>query len=173
MPATAWRHSDGSPMPSEPYAWHRKASVWQQVKSITQEYAQADLPGCDLEPIHHIGAIQPVGFLIATSSDWPISRLSTNATDFLGSFIQTLLGALTRRLRSLGRSVKGLTYWPIRNHRGHVTRFPPANGNDVNMQSGADNYAPVIEQPLAMRKLELLPSGPDFSSQPQADHDAC
>ena len=65
-------------------------------KSVTQEHAQVDLTSCDLEPIHHIGAIQPVGFLIATSSDWLISRLSANVTDFLGGSIQTLLGAPLR-----------------------------------------------------------------------------
>lgn len=48
---------------------------------------------CDREPIHHIGAVQPVGFLIATSFDWLISRVSANTTDFLGRSIQTLLGA--------------------------------------------------------------------------------
>ena len=57
---------------------------------------QVDLNSCDLEPIHHIGAIQSVGFLVATSSDWLISRLSANATDFLGGSIQILLGAHLR-----------------------------------------------------------------------------
>ena len=61
-----------------------------------QIHAQVDLTSCDREPIHHIGAIQSVGFLIATSFDWLISRVSANATEFLGRSIETLLGAPLR-----------------------------------------------------------------------------
>ncbi len=60
---------------------------------VTQAHGQVDLTSCDREPIHQIGAIQPVGFLIAISFDWLISRVSANSTDFLGSSIQALLGA--------------------------------------------------------------------------------
>jgi len=60
--------------------------------TATQIYAQPELTNCDLEPIHHIGAIQPVGFFIATSSEWLISHVSANAADFLGGSIQALLG---------------------------------------------------------------------------------
>ena len=63
------------------------------INSVIQAHAQVDLTSCDLEPIHHIGAIQSVGFLVAISSDWLISRLSANATGFLGSSIQAMLGA--------------------------------------------------------------------------------
>ena len=64
-----------------------------KIETVNEEHAQVDLTSCDLEPIHNIGAIQPAGFLIATSSDWLISRVSANATDFLGGSIQALLGA--------------------------------------------------------------------------------
>ena len=60
---------------------------------VDQAHAQVDLTSCDLEPIHHIGAIQPVGFLIAISADWLISRLSANAPEFIGGSIESLLGA--------------------------------------------------------------------------------
>ena len=60
---------------------------------VDQAHAQVDLTSCDLEPIHHIGAIQPVGFLIAISPDWLISRLSANAPEFIGGSIESLLGA--------------------------------------------------------------------------------
>ena len=63
---------------------------------VTQAHAKVDLTSCDLEPIHQIGAIQPVGFLIATTSDWLISRVSSNAFDFLGSSIQALVGTPLR-----------------------------------------------------------------------------
>ena len=66
------------------------------IETVIRAHAEVDLTSCDLEPIHHIGAIQPVGFLIATSSDWLISSLSVNATDFLGGSIATLLGAPLR-----------------------------------------------------------------------------
>ncbi|WP_395622384.1 HWE histidine kinase domain-containing protein [Sphingomonas daechungensis] len=41
-----------------------------------------DLTNCDREPIHFIGAIQPIGFLLALSSDWMVSRVSANFADF-------------------------------------------------------------------------------------------
>ncbi len=55
--------------------------------------AAVDLTSCDREPIHHIGAIQPVGFLVALSPDWTIVRLSANAARHLGGDTETLLGA--------------------------------------------------------------------------------
>ena len=57
---------------------------------------KVDLTNCDREPIHLISAIQPTGFLIAVSTDWLISRVSTNAADFLGRSIDALLGASLR-----------------------------------------------------------------------------
>jgi light-regulated signal transduction histidine kinase (bacteriophytochrome) len=38
------------------------------------------------------GAIQPIGFLIALSSDWMISRVSANITDFVGKPIDEIIG---------------------------------------------------------------------------------
>ncbi len=61
-------------------------------ETVTQAHTEVDLTSCDREPIHHIGSIQPVGFLIATAFDWIISRVSENTTDFLGHPIQALLG---------------------------------------------------------------------------------
>lgn len=55
-----------------------------------------DLTNCDREPIHLISAIQPMGFLIAVSTDWLISRVSANAPDFLGRTADTLLGTSLR-----------------------------------------------------------------------------
>ena len=42
-----------------------------------------DLTNCDREPIHILGAIQPIGFLLALSSDWLIMRASANVAQFL------------------------------------------------------------------------------------------
>ena len=62
-------------------------------QDVTPAYGQFDLSSCDREPIHTIGAIQSVGFLIATSFDLLISRVSANVDGFLGCSIETLLGA--------------------------------------------------------------------------------
>jgi light-regulated signal transduction histidine kinase (bacteriophytochrome)/ActR/RegA family two-component response regulator len=56
-------------------------------------YQAVDLTSCDREPIHIIGAIQQVGFLIALSPDWRIVRASSNAADHLGRPVHALLGA--------------------------------------------------------------------------------
>ena len=42
------------------------------------------LASCDSEPIHLLGAIQPIGFLLSVSSDWIVVRASTNVHTFLG-----------------------------------------------------------------------------------------
>lgn len=43
-----------------------------------------DLTNCDREPIHILGAIQPIGFLIALTADWLVARASANIGDFIG-----------------------------------------------------------------------------------------
>ncbi|PKP98526.1 MAG: two-component system sensor histidine kinase/response regulator, partial [Alphaproteobacteria bacterium HGW-Alphaproteobacteria-15] len=42
-----------------------------------------DLTNCDREPIHILGAIQPVGFLISLTADWIVARVSANLADYL------------------------------------------------------------------------------------------
>ena len=39
---------------------------------------EVDLTNCDREPIHQLGAIQPIGFLIVLTADWHISNVSRN-----------------------------------------------------------------------------------------------
>ena len=51
-----------------------------------------DLTNCDREPIHALGAVQPIGFLIALTSDWLIARASANAADFIGFGPDDLIG---------------------------------------------------------------------------------
>ena len=43
------------------------------------------LTTCESEPIHLLGAIQSVGFLLSISADWLILRASANAPAFLGA----------------------------------------------------------------------------------------
>ncbi len=51
-----------------------------------------DLTNCDREPIHAPGAIQPIGFLIALSTDWLVARASANMVDFIGRSAQDMIG---------------------------------------------------------------------------------
>ncbi|RZJ77893.1 MAG: GAF domain-containing protein [Brevundimonas sp.] len=56
------------------------------------EKTAVDLTNCDREPIHILGAIQPIGFLIALTADWLVARVSANVTDFIGQTPDDLFG---------------------------------------------------------------------------------
>ncbi len=71
--------------------------------------SQVDLTSCDREPIHHINAVQPFGFLVAVSREWVIVRVSLNAADQLGLSVDALLGA------PLSTVIKSETLHVIRN----------------------------------------------------------
>ena len=74
-----------------------------------------DLTNCDREPIHLLGAIQPIGFLLALNQDWLVTRASRNVSDFLGgqeSFIGRPLDAMflpeaVHRLRNRLATLRG------------------------------------------------------------------
>lgn len=51
---------------------------------MTEPVTQVDLTNCDREPIHMLGAIQPIGFLVTVGRDGRIARTSDNLADFLG-----------------------------------------------------------------------------------------
>lgn len=53
---------------------------------------KVDLTNCDREPIHILGAIQPVGFLVALTADWMIARASANLPDYLGQTPRDVIG---------------------------------------------------------------------------------
>lgn len=55
-----------------------------------------DLTNCDREPIHILGAIQPIGFLIALTTDWMIARVSANIADYIGRTPEELIGVPLR-----------------------------------------------------------------------------
>ncbi|WP_227306087.1 HWE histidine kinase domain-containing protein [Acidisoma cellulosilyticum] len=61
---------------------------------MAADETQVDLTNCDREPIHILGAIQPVGFLIAISTDWIVARASANIGIFLGFEPVTMIGNL-------------------------------------------------------------------------------
>ncbi len=84
------------------------------MNDINSNQFDVDLNNCDREPIHLLGRIQRVGFLIAVSSDWLISHVSANLGEYLqhdplelvGTPIHELLGGdvvhtLRNRLQSL------------------------------------------------------------------------
>lgn len=55
-------------------------------------FPQVDLTNCDREPIHILGAIQPIGFLLALTSDWLVARASANVEEFTGQSPKSLFG---------------------------------------------------------------------------------
>lgn len=57
-----------------------------------------DLTNCDREPIHLLGAIQPIGFLIAFTNDWQVARLSANFAEYSGMDPEQALGMPLKRL---------------------------------------------------------------------------
>ncbi len=59
---------------------------------MSQVISQVDLTNCDKEPIHLLGAIQPIGFLLAASNDWIIARASANVAEFIWHDHAELIG---------------------------------------------------------------------------------
>lgn len=59
---------------------------------MSDAYPPVDLSNCDREPIHILGAIQPVGFLIALTSDWMVARTSANIGEFLAQDPEAVIG---------------------------------------------------------------------------------
>lgn len=51
-----------------------------------------DLTNCDREPIHILGAIQPIGFLLALTADWMVARASANLAEYLGLTPAEIIG---------------------------------------------------------------------------------
>jgi len=54
--------------------------------------SRVDLTNCDREPIHILGAIQPIGFLLALTADWLVARVSANIADFTGLTPDDMIG---------------------------------------------------------------------------------
>ena len=51
-----------------------------------------DLTNCDREPIHILGSIQPIGFLVALTADWIVARVSANLADYVGLAPDDVIG---------------------------------------------------------------------------------
>ena len=114
-----------------------------------------NLTNCDREPIHHIAAVQSVGFLIAVTSDWRISRVSANTADFLGLPIEALLGTL------LGEIIQQSAIHAVRN------RLSLPNGPDsiersfaVQLRDGGPLYDLAIHRSGELIIIEAEPHIP-------------
>ena len=78
-----------------------------------------DLTNCDREPIHILGAIQPLGFLLALTADWMVARASANVAEYLGLTPAEVIG------RPLAAIVAAPTVHDLRN-RTTLLRSPDA-----------------------------------------------
>ncbi|WP_260482164.1 HWE histidine kinase domain-containing protein [Sphingomicrobium flavum] len=65
-----------------------------------EDFGTVDLTNCDREPIHLLGAIQPIGFLVALSTDWMICRCSANIGSFLPFSSDELIGETASKIFS-------------------------------------------------------------------------
>ena len=59
---------------------------------MADDFRSVDLTNCDREPIHILGAIQPIGFLLALTADWLVARTSANIADYIGHAPEDLIG---------------------------------------------------------------------------------
>lgn len=59
---------------------------------MNQVFPPVDLTNCDREPIHILGAVQPLGFLVALTQDWMVARASANVEQFVGHSAAAMIG---------------------------------------------------------------------------------
>ncbi|PWC29693.1 HWE histidine kinase domain-containing protein [Teichococcus aestuarii] len=118
--------------------------------SLTQA---VDLTNCDREPIHLLGGVQPIGFLVAVTSDWVVRRTSANVEAHLGQAPEALFGSFLSRLltREALHQIGG---------RLHLLRGPNAVERlfGVVLQEGQPPYDLAIHMAGEMIVLEGEPS---------------
>ncbi|MFC7608678.1 hypothetical protein [Teichococcus aestuarii] len=118
--------------------------------SLTQA---VDLTNCDREPIHLLGGVQPIGFLVAVTSDWVVRRTSANIEAHLGRAPEALFGSFLSRLltREALHQIGG---------RLHLLRGPNAVERlfGVVLQEGQPPYDLAIHMAGEMIVLEGEPS---------------
>lgn len=86
---------------------------------MSDDFGPVDLTNCDREPIHILGAIQPIGFLLALTADWLVARASANLADFIGYAPDAVIG------RPLGEIFDHKAVHDLRNRAG-MLRGPDA-----------------------------------------------
>ena len=72
--------------------------MWPTTDSAASTQPMVDLTNCDREAIHHIGAVQSVGFLIAATADLVVAQVSVNAPEWFGRPVDELLGTSLQTL---------------------------------------------------------------------------
>ena len=114
-----------------------------------------DLNSCDREPIHHIGSVQSIGFLLAVDDDWVVTRLSANASGHLNLPVKALLGA------RLATVIAAEAVHTVRN------RVAVMSGEDaverafaVQVQDGGPRYDLAIHKSGDVIVIEAEPSIP-------------
>lgn len=126
-----------------------------QSETDHKTYQNSDLTTCDQEPVHQIGEIQSVGFLIAISADWNIARASENAENYLGCSASDLLSI------SLRDVIKAEAVSTIRD-RISVLRGADAveHAFAVQLQDGGPNFDLAIHMTGNTILIEAEPSQP-------------
>ncbi|MDB5412685.1 MAG: two-component system sensor histidine kinase/response regulator [Rubritepida sp.] len=122
--------------------------------STVPAHFDVDLTNCDREPVHLIGAIQPVGFLVALSADWLITQLSANAAKFLGRPVEALLGAPFRDV------IRREAAYLIRNRPSSLHGDSVHRIFSIQLQDGGPQFDLAIHMSAGTVVLEAEHSGP-------------
>ena len=119
--------------------------------------SKVDLTNCDREPIHLLGAIQPIGFLLSLTADWMVARTSANLAEYIGIAPDDAIG------RPLIDFFEGEVIHQLRN-RAAMLRGPDATERvfGVRLTEGEALYDVALYRTGANIVLEAMPA----SSQP-------
>lgn len=124
--------------------------------ALNPEVQPSNLNNCDREPIHQLGAVQSIGFLMVISADWCIVRASENIVGFLGRPWGDLLGVL------LGDVINAEAVHAIRNLVASL-RAPDSVGRAFGVQLQDDGPLFDVAVHLVNDKVvvECEPSEPE------------
>lgn len=116
--------------------------------------ARVDLTNCDREPIHLLGAIQPIGFLLELTADWIVARASANLRDYLPFPVEDALG------KPLGEI---FTFRAVHDLRNRTTLLRGADAVerlfDTELVSGSGLFDVAVHLSGSSVVIEAQPSG--------------
>ena len=115
-----------------------------------------DLTNCDREPIHILGAIQPIGFLVALTSDWLIARASANLAQFIEQTPDQVIG------RSIAEVFTAKAIHDLRN-RAALLRGPDSVERvfDCELVEGKSRFDVAIHMSQGSVIIEAEPASAD------------
>ena len=116
-----------------------------------------DLTNCDREPIHLLGAIQPIGLMIVFTADWMISNVSANIGEFLDVDPEALIG------RPASKALSPHAIHTLRN-RMSLLRGPDALERIFHMELREPGKA--FDVALHMSGSRII-----LEAEPSTDHD--